>query len=184
MGTRTPFSVRPGPTAITSPWVGFSLAVSGMYNPPRMVSISSLGMMTTRSSNGVKATFGRALVAVAIAPLPTTWGDGGKVPYLQRVSTQHTRVPASWLKLNWLLGLSSGVCATVLCQNGRGWGSGIGGWACHAERSEAADLIPKAPPLRFAQGDRLLRVGVGVTVPASQGSPPRSVPASWTASTP
>src|SRR5439155_11279333 len=30
IGTRWPFSIRPGPTAMTSPWIGFSLAVSGM----------------------------------------------------------------------------------------------------------------------------------------------------------
>ncbi len=52
-GTRSPFSYRPGPTAMTSPCVGFSLAVSGMYNPPRIDSASSLGRMTTRSSSGV-----------------------------------------------------------------------------------------------------------------------------------
>jgi hypothetical protein len=65
-GTRWPFSIRPGPTAITSPWVGFSLAVSGMYKPPRMVSASSVGMITTRSSSGWSLRLGLALVAVAI----------------------------------------------------------------------------------------------------------------------
>ncbi len=30
IGTSASFSRRPGPTAITSPWIGFSLAVSGM----------------------------------------------------------------------------------------------------------------------------------------------------------
>ena len=32
-----------GPTAMISPWVGFSFAVSGMYSPPRIDSVSSAG---------------------------------------------------------------------------------------------------------------------------------------------
>src|SRR5690606_16857514 len=52
-GTRSPFSTRPGPTASTSPWVGFSLEVSGMYSPPRIYSASSPGLSSTRSSSRV-----------------------------------------------------------------------------------------------------------------------------------
>src|SRR6266566_1336147 len=33
IGMTSPFSRRPGPTARISPWIGFSLAVSGMYSP-------------------------------------------------------------------------------------------------------------------------------------------------------
>src|SRR5262245_33072598 len=50
---RLPSSVmRPGPTAITSPSWGFSLAVSGMMIPPRFVSCSSIRRTRTRSARG------------------------------------------------------------------------------------------------------------------------------------
>src|SRR5512143_3707296 len=68
--TRWPFSNRPGPTASTSPWVGFSLAVSGMYSGPRMASASSAGRITTRSSRGWILILGLALVAVDMVHPP------------------------------------------------------------------------------------------------------------------
>src|SRR5262249_54074661 len=52
IGIVSPFSRRPGPTAMTSPWIGFSLAVSGMYSPPFIVSVSSIGRIATRSASG------------------------------------------------------------------------------------------------------------------------------------
>jgi len=52
-GTSLPLSSRaPGPTAMTSPSCGFSLAVSGMMMPPFVFSSPSMRRMTTRSCNG------------------------------------------------------------------------------------------------------------------------------------
>src|SRR5690606_34282829 len=42
----------PAPTAITLPWIGFSLAVSGMKRPPAVFSSSSRRLMITRSCSG------------------------------------------------------------------------------------------------------------------------------------
>src|SRR5205823_4226239 len=42
----------PGPTATTSPSIGFSFAVSGMMMPPVVFSSASTRRMTTRSCNG------------------------------------------------------------------------------------------------------------------------------------
>src|SRR3546814_9656835 len=54
--TRLPFSSRaPGPTAITSPSCGFSLAVSGMMMPPAVFSVCSTRRTSTRSCKGRKA---------------------------------------------------------------------------------------------------------------------------------
>src|SRR5229473_2365250 len=39
----------PGPTAMISPWEGFSLAVSGMMMPPALLSSASMRLTTTRS---------------------------------------------------------------------------------------------------------------------------------------
>src|SRR3954454_5365119 len=64
-GTRLPLSsTRPGPTAMTVPSWGFSLAVSGMTRPEAVVVSASLAWTTTRSSSGLMLT----LVAVV-----TTW---------------------------------------------------------------------------------------------------------------
>src|SRR5947208_5546611 len=52
IGMRCPSSNRPGPTAMTSPSWGFSLAVSGITIPETVVSSSSLGSTATRSSSG------------------------------------------------------------------------------------------------------------------------------------
>jgi hypothetical protein len=50
MGMSLPVSSRPpGPTAMTSPWEGFSLAVSGMMMPPAVFSSASMRLTTTRS---------------------------------------------------------------------------------------------------------------------------------------
>src|SRR5271166_7125570 len=52
-GKSLPLSSRaPGPTAITSPSCGFSLAVSGMIMPPFVFSSPSMRRMTTRSCSG------------------------------------------------------------------------------------------------------------------------------------
>jgi hypothetical protein len=49
-GTSLPLSSRaPGPTAMTSPSCGFSLAVSGMMMPPLVLPSSSTRLTTTRS---------------------------------------------------------------------------------------------------------------------------------------
>src|ERR1700761_8780620 len=50
MGISLPVSSRPpGPTAMISPWEGFSLAVSGMMMPPADFSSASMRLTTTRS---------------------------------------------------------------------------------------------------------------------------------------
>src|SRR3954465_9383683 len=50
IGMSLPLSSRPpGPTSITSPSVGFSLAVSGMMIPPADLSSASMRVTTTRS---------------------------------------------------------------------------------------------------------------------------------------
>src|SRR5215472_15452034 len=52
-GCSLPSSPRePGPAAMTSPSIGFSLAVSGMMMPPLVFSSSSMRRMRTRSCNG------------------------------------------------------------------------------------------------------------------------------------
>ena len=53
IGMRLPvLEPRPGPTAMTSPSWGFSLAVSGMTIPEAVVCSSSLGCTAMRSSSG------------------------------------------------------------------------------------------------------------------------------------
>src|SRR5262249_16155436 len=50
IGISLPDSSRPPlPTAITSPWEGFSFAVSGMMIPPAVFSSASMRLTTTRS---------------------------------------------------------------------------------------------------------------------------------------
>jgi hypothetical protein len=50
IGIRLPLSSRPpGPTAMTSPCEGFSLAVSGMMMPALVFSSASMRLTTTRS---------------------------------------------------------------------------------------------------------------------------------------
>src|SRR5258705_6070306 len=69
MGTRLPFSSkRPGPTAMTVPSCGFSLAVSGMTRPEAVVVSASFAWTRIRSSSGLIAT----LVAV-VTGIPS-WG--------------------------------------------------------------------------------------------------------------
>src|SRR5215469_15069728 len=52
-GCSLPSSPRaPGPTAITSPSIGFSLAVSGMMMPPAVLASCSTRRTSTRSCNG------------------------------------------------------------------------------------------------------------------------------------
>src|SRR6218665_1924153 len=56
-GTRLPLSsMRPGPTATTSPSCGFSLAVSGMTRPEAVTCSASTCLMTMRSSSGLMET--------------------------------------------------------------------------------------------------------------------------------
>src|SRR5699024_6496961 len=56
-GTRLPLSsTRPGPTAMTSPSCGFSLAVSGITSPDAVVCSASTVLMTIRSSSGLMVT--------------------------------------------------------------------------------------------------------------------------------
>src|SRR5690554_693845 len=56
-GTRLPLSsMRPGPTATTSPSWGFSFAVSGMTRPDAVVCSASRGLTTMRSSRGLMLT--------------------------------------------------------------------------------------------------------------------------------
>ncbi|MPM47325.1 hypothetical protein SDC9_94034 [bioreactor metagenome] len=53
MAMRLPFSSRsPGPMERTTPFWGFSLAVSGKTMPPAVTSFSSIGSTTTRLPNG------------------------------------------------------------------------------------------------------------------------------------
>src|SRR5579872_4129448 len=57
-GWSLPFSSRaPGPTAMTLPSCGFSLAVSGMMIPPLVFSSSSTRWMSTRSPSGRNAMY-------------------------------------------------------------------------------------------------------------------------------
>ncbi len=63
IGIRSPFSLRaPGPTARTSPCIGFSLAVSGMMIPPLVFCSSSMRLTTTRSCSG------RNFIAPSLGP--------------------------------------------------------------------------------------------------------------------
>src|SRR5215213_5982539 len=72
-GTRLPLSsTRPGPTAMTVPSWGFSLAVSGMTRPEAVVVSASLAWTTTRSSSGLMLT----LVAVVTSVTPPSVSDG------------------------------------------------------------------------------------------------------------
>ena len=50
---RFPFSKRPGPTAMTVPSCGFSLAVSGITNPDAVFCSASFALTTMRSSSGL-----------------------------------------------------------------------------------------------------------------------------------
>jgi hypothetical protein len=62
-------------TAKTFPCVGFSLAVSGMYNGPRMDSASSSRWVSTRLPSGWILTVGSALAAIHsdASPSGQTW---------------------------------------------------------------------------------------------------------------
>src|SRR5687768_10094880 len=72
-GTRLPLSsMRPGPTEMTVPSCGFSLAVSGMTRPEAVVVSASLAWTTTRSSSGLMLT----LVAVVTSVTPPSVSDG------------------------------------------------------------------------------------------------------------
>src|ERR671933_147620 len=72
-GTRLPLSsTRPGPTEMTVPSCGFSLAVSGMTRPEAVVVSASLAWTTTRSSSGLMLT----LVAVVTSATPPSGSDG------------------------------------------------------------------------------------------------------------
>src|SRR3712207_4295270 len=64
--------MRPGPTAMTVPSCGFSLAVSGMTRPEAVVVSASLAWTTTRSSSGLMLT----LVAVVTSVTPPSVSDG------------------------------------------------------------------------------------------------------------
>src|SRR6266487_7080172 len=59
---------------MTSPWIGFSLAVSGMYRPPFISWVSSSGRIATRSASG--KTLSRVFVAVAMMLLSTRRESG------------------------------------------------------------------------------------------------------------
>src|SRR5688572_18728098 len=48
---------RPVPTATTSPFVGFSFAVSGRMMPPAVLSVASRGFTTTWSARGLSFMF-------------------------------------------------------------------------------------------------------------------------------
>src|ERR1700709_2482882 len=75
-GTRLPLSsTRPGPTAMTVPSWGFSLAVSGMTRPEAVVVSASLAWTTTRSSSGLMVT----CVAVVTLWRPFRWRRDGDV---------------------------------------------------------------------------------------------------------
>src|SRR4051812_8356193 len=72
-GTRLPLSsMRPGPTAMTVPSCGFSLAVSGVTRPEAVVVSASLAWTTTRASSGLMLT----LVAVVTSATPPSGSDG------------------------------------------------------------------------------------------------------------
>src|SRR3954465_4444014 len=72
-GTRLPLSsMRPGPTAMTVPSCGFSLAGSGGTTPEGVVVSASLAWTTTRSSSGLMLT----LVAVVTSVTPPSGSDG------------------------------------------------------------------------------------------------------------
>src|ERR687885_730392 len=82
-GTRLPLSsMRPGPTATTSPSWGFSLAVSGITSPEAVVCSASTCWMTMRSSSGLMET-------------------GTAHPFVRgvevRIGTSHASVPAESL---------------------------------------------------------------------------------------
>src|SRR5689334_14398033 len=76
IGMRCPSSNRPGPTAMTSPSCGCSLAVSGMTMPDALVSSSSLGWTAMRSSSGFNP---NDALMCPILPVPQwSWaGDAG-----------------------------------------------------------------------------------------------------------
>ena len=67
-----------GVDALAGALIGLVVSVaffaSGMYRPPRIDSVSSLGAMTTRSSSGWILRLGFALVAVAICPPQLCFG--------------------------------------------------------------------------------------------------------------
>src|SRR3972149_6782341 len=70
----TPISPRlplssslPGPMAMIVPRCGFSFAVSGRMIPPEVVSVASLGWISTRSSVGRNLIFFFVGVGVAVA---------------------------------------------------------------------------------------------------------------------
>jgi hypothetical protein len=53
IGISLPASSRPpGPTAMISPWLGFSCAVSGIIMPPLVFYSAAMRRTTTRSCNG------------------------------------------------------------------------------------------------------------------------------------
>ena len=70
IGTRLSFSKRPGPTATISPCCGFSFAVSGMYSPPRICSVSSSARTTTRSASGLTFTLVFVAIRVLLLSMP------------------------------------------------------------------------------------------------------------------
>src|SRR5689334_3497427 len=107
-GTRLPLSsTRPGPTAMTVPSCGFSLAVSGMTRPEAVVVSASFAWTTTRSSRGLMLT----LVALVTSGRPLRDRTADVVLMLRRgcrapavagvrlqpvsVGTLPTRVPAT-----------------------------------------------------------------------------------------
>src|SRR5262249_24613477 len=78
IGERSPESRSlPGPTAITLPRCGFSLAVSGSTMPPAVFSSASICWITTRSSSGrILAIVGTCLFAFS---RPPEGGRGGRL---------------------------------------------------------------------------------------------------------
>src|SRR4029453_13074877 len=87
IGTRLPLSsTRPGPTAMTVPSCGFSLAVSGITSPDAVVVSASLAWTRIRSSSGLIATF------VAVVTGIPSWGIW--FAYLVPPGGPSSRVPA------------------------------------------------------------------------------------------
>src|SRR5205085_475843 len=184
IGMRCPSSNRPGPTAMTSPSWGFSLAVSGITIPETVVSSSSLGSTATRSSSGFNPNLvpmvpflPRALVGgrpVLPAQLPP---DGPQDPIEQLPSEPGDGTPTP----SWLAERSSGIPTTIESRGrwlrtmptisfpfplrGRVW----------RLRSKPADLrcMLLQPPVLLGQAFPLLRQpnGVGVPGPLSGGGP-------------
>src|SRR5690606_30828084 len=64
--TVTGLSLRPSPTAMTFPFWGFSLEVSGMKMPDAVFSSASAGSTRTRSSFGLKLIFAIYVMEVLV----------------------------------------------------------------------------------------------------------------------